>query len=79
MTIENPTLSIAERVCPINYSDLNKDTIAMVKRLVADGVAVAMPILPIASLRWRGNGDDVAADGDCVAIAMVMPMLPMAR
>lgn len=42
MTIENPTLSIAERVCPINYSDLNKDTIAMVKRLVADGVAVAI-------------------------------------
>ena len=45
----------------------------------ADGVAVAMPILPMASLRWRGNGDDVAADGDGVAIAMTMPMLPMAR
>ena len=36
-----------------------------------------MPMLSMASLRWRGNGDDVAADGDGVAVAM--PMLPMAR
>ena len=47
--------------------------------VAADGVAVGMPMLPMASLRWRGNGDDVAADGDGVAIAMTMPMLPMAR
>ena len=47
--------------------------------VAADGVAVGMPMLPMASWRWRGNGDDVAADGDGVAIAMTMPMLPMAR
>jgi aconitate decarboxylase len=38
----NPTLAIAERVCPIAYADLNDDTVAMVKRLIADGVAVAI-------------------------------------
>ncbi len=42
MTIENPTLAIAERVCPITYADLNAETVAMVKRLIADGVAVAI-------------------------------------
>ena len=38
---------------------------------------MAMAMLQIARL-WRGNGDEVAADGDCVAIAMTMPVLPMA-
>ncbi|HTE16316.1 MAG TPA: MmgE/PrpD family protein [Burkholderiales bacterium] len=42
MTPENPTLAIAERVCPITYADLNAETVAMVKRLIADGVAVAI-------------------------------------
>jgi aconitate decarboxylase len=42
MTIENPTLAIAERVCPVTYADLNAETVAMVKRLIADGVAVAI-------------------------------------
>ena len=42
MTIENPTRAIAERVCPIKYADLGTDTVAMVKRLIADGVAVAI-------------------------------------
>ncbi len=42
MNPENPTLAIAERVCPIKYSDLNAETVAMVKRLIMDGVAVAI-------------------------------------
>jgi aconitate decarboxylase len=42
MTSENPTLAIAGRVVPTKYSDLNADTVAMVKRLIADGVAVAI-------------------------------------
>jgi aconitate decarboxylase len=42
MTAENPTQAIAERVCAVTYADLNTDTIAMVKRLIADGVAVAI-------------------------------------
>ena len=42
MTAENPTRAIAERVCSIAYADLNADTVAMVKRLIADGVAVAI-------------------------------------
>ena len=42
MKPDNPTLAIAERVCPIKYADLNTETVAMVKRLIADGVAVAM-------------------------------------
>ena len=42
MTSENPTLAIAGRVSPVKYSDLNADTVAMVKRLIADGVAVAI-------------------------------------
>lgn len=42
MTTENRTLAIAERVTPIGYGDLNSDTVAMVKRLIADGVAVAI-------------------------------------
>ena len=41
---------------------------------------MAMPLLPMAKWRWRG--DDVAADGDGVAMAMPLlpslPMLPMA-
>lgn len=42
MTIENPTLAIAARVNPIKYSDLNAETVTMVKRLIADGIAVAI-------------------------------------
>jgi aconitate decarboxylase len=42
MTPENPTLAIAERVCPVKYVDLDKDTVSMVKRLIVDGVAVAI-------------------------------------
>ena len=42
MTLENPTRAIAERVCPITYADLDATTVAMVKRLIADGVAVAI-------------------------------------
>ena len=42
MKPDNPTLAIAERVCPVKYGDLNTETVAMVKRLIADGVAVAM-------------------------------------
>jgi len=42
MTTENPTQAIAERICAESYSDLNRDTMAMVKRLIADGVAVAI-------------------------------------
>lgn len=42
MPSENPTLAIAARVSPIRYADLNTDTVAMVKRLIADGVAVAI-------------------------------------
>mgnify|MGYP001636611433 CR=1 FL=1 len=42
MTTENPTLAIAARVNPIKYSDLNAETVTMVKRLIADGIAVAI-------------------------------------
>ncbi len=42
MTAENPTLNIAERVCPIKYADLDRDAVAMVKRLITDGIAVAI-------------------------------------
>ena len=42
MTSENRTLAIAERVTPIRYADLDAGTVAMVKRLIADGVAVAI-------------------------------------
>ena len=42
MTEHNRTLAIAERVSAIRYADLNTDTVAMVKRLIADGVAVAI-------------------------------------
>ncbi len=42
MTIENRTLAIAGRAGAVAYADLNKDTVAMVKRLIADGVAVAI-------------------------------------
>ena len=42
MKPENATLAIAERVCPISYADLNADTVETVKRLIADGVAVAI-------------------------------------
>ncbi len=45
MTTENSpsiTQKIAERVSTIGYADLNAETIAMVKRLIADGVAVAV-------------------------------------
>jgi aconitate decarboxylase len=42
MTTENRTLAIAERVSTVTYTDFNKDTVAMVKRLIADGVAVAI-------------------------------------
>ncbi len=42
MTTENPTLAIAERVCAVTYADLDTDTVTMVKRLIADGVAVAI-------------------------------------
>ncbi len=42
MTSGNATRAIAERVCPIRYADLGADTVAMVKRLIADGVAVAI-------------------------------------
>ena len=45
MTTENSpniTQKIAGRVSTIGYTDLNAETIAMVKRLIADGVAVAM-------------------------------------
>jgi 2-methylcitrate dehydratase PrpD len=42
MTAENPTLAVAERVCAATYASLDADTVAMVKRLIADGVAVAL-------------------------------------
>ena len=42
MTPENPTLAIAKHVCAITYAELGADTVAMVKRLIADGVAVAI-------------------------------------
>ncbi len=37
-----PTAQIAARVCGIGYTDLDRPTVAAVKRLIADGVAVAM-------------------------------------
>ncbi|MBM3342840.1 MAG: MmgE/PrpD family protein [Betaproteobacteria bacterium] len=42
MTIEHPTKAIAQCVCPITYAALGEDTVAVVKRLIADGVAVAI-------------------------------------
>jgi aconitate decarboxylase len=42
MTSDNPTLTIAKRVSAVGFGDLNKDTVTMVKRLIADGVAVAI-------------------------------------
>lgn len=42
MTSDNPTLAIAERVTALTYSDLDRDTVTAVKRLIADGVAVAI-------------------------------------
>ncbi len=42
MTPDNVTLAIAERVCPITYADLNAETVSVAKRLIADGVAVAI-------------------------------------
>jgi aconitate decarboxylase len=40
--MDNLTLAIAQRVSAIDYGDLDAETIAMVKRLIADGVAVAI-------------------------------------
>jgi aconitate decarboxylase len=40
--LENATLAIAQRVSRVAYADLSAETIAMVKRLIADGVAVAV-------------------------------------
>ncbi len=40
--MSDPTASIAARVCGIGYADLDLPTVAAVKRLIADGVAVAM-------------------------------------
>ena len=42
MTEDHRTLAIAERVSAVRYADLDRDTVAMVKRLIADGVAVAV-------------------------------------
>ncbi len=42
MPIENPTLKISERVSRITYADLGAPAVAAVKRLIADGIAVAM-------------------------------------
>ena len=39
MTADNRTLAIAERVSAVTYADLDKQTVATVKRLIADGVA----------------------------------------
>jgi 2-methylcitrate dehydratase PrpD len=36
------TARLAERICGIDYGSLDKETVAVVKRLIADGIAVAM-------------------------------------
>jgi aconitate decarboxylase len=38
----DPTARIAARVCGIGYADLDRPTVTAVKRLIADGVAVAV-------------------------------------
>ena len=38
----DPTATIASRICAIGYADLDQPTVAAVKRLIADGVAVAV-------------------------------------
>lgn len=38
----SPTAEIAARVCATGYEQLDREAIAMVKRLIADGVAVAI-------------------------------------
>ena len=41
-TAAGPTARIAERVCEVGYADLDRAAVKTVKRLIADGVAVAM-------------------------------------
>lgn len=36
MRVENPTRAIAERVCPIAYSDLNAETVALLDKTVVE-------------------------------------------
>src|SRR5258706_7488543 len=38
----DPTARIASRICAIGYADLDQPVVAAVKRLIADGVAVAV-------------------------------------
>jgi len=42
MSVDHPTQAIAERVSRVTYADLDAPTIAAARRLIADGVAVAM-------------------------------------
>ena len=75
MTTENSpnlTQKIAGRVSTIGYTDLNAETIAMVKRLIADGVAVAMagsveepPRLLAEHARTQGGAQQATVWGQC--------------
>jgi 2-methylcitrate dehydratase PrpD len=40
--LNHPTADLAARICAIGYGDLDGDTVVAVKRLVSDGIAVAV-------------------------------------
>jgi aconitate decarboxylase len=40
--VANPTALLAERICGISFDSLDQQTVAAVKRLIADGIAVAV-------------------------------------
>jgi 2-methylcitrate dehydratase PrpD len=58
----DPTAMIAARVCEVGYADLDQSAVAAVKRLIADGIAVAIagtsqeaPALIAAHVREQGG------------------------
>jgi 2-methylcitrate dehydratase PrpD len=64
----SPTATLAQRVCDVAFDSLDAETIAVVKRLIADGIAVAVagsreeaPKLAAAHVRDMGCAEQASA------------------
>ena len=65
-----PTAVLAQRICDVSFDTLGADTVAVVKRLVADGIAVAVagareeaPVIAAAHVRDMACGEQASAWG----------------
>jgi 2-methylcitrate dehydratase PrpD len=65
-----PTATLAARICDVSFDTLDEPTVAMTRRLIADGIAVALagthetaPAIAVEHVRAMGCSEDAAVWG----------------